>query len=210
MFFNVRYGSFTAGIYRRLIDPLIVPLRRKITGVCLERGVKRVIDIASATGAQSRMLAEEGILVTGVDLSEVMVDSARRLGRPNVDYLCASAYELPFGDGSFDGSILSLALHEHTEEERGMMLAEARRVTAPGGIMVIADYNPPFHPVINPAWLAIRAIERIAGKGHHAGFVDFLARGGLDGLMERHGLLPYERVDSHFATIGIALFEIPG
>jgi len=209
MFSEVRYGSFAASIYRVLIDPLIIPLRKRIAKICSDRGARRVIDIASATGAQCRLLARAGIHATGVDLSEPMIDSAKRRGGRNVDYVCASAYELPFESGSFDASVLSLALHEHTEEERGMILAEARRVASPYGFLIIADYTPPARPALDPSWLAIRLIERTAGKDHRAGFVDFVIRGGLNGLMERYGLLPYERVDSRFRTIGIAIFEMP-
>jgi len=210
MLFRVRYGSSAARIYSTLIDPLIVPLRRKITDLCIERGVKRVIDIASATGVQCRMLAQAGIRATGVDLSQPMVDSAKRWGGGDVDYVCASAYDLPFEAGSFDASILSLALHEHTEEERGMIIAEARRVTALHGLLIVADYTPPLRPWLNPSWIAIRLIERTAGKDHHSGFVDFVSRGGLDGLIERYALTPYERIDSHHRTIAIAIVENPG
>jgi len=210
MVFKVRYGTLASRIYSSFIDPLILPLRHRIARICLARGVGRVIDIASATGAQCRILAEAGINAVGIDISEAMIDSAKARGGRNVDYVHASAYELPFESGSFDGAILSLALHEHTEEERGIILAEARRVTALGGILLIADYTPPSRHGVNPAWLAIRLIERTAGRDHHAGFLDFVARGGLDGLMERHNLVPYERVDSHLRTIGIAVFVNPG
>jgi len=152
------YDLSTVSIYRALIDPLIGPLRARIVKLCLDLDVSRVLDIASATGAQCRKLASAGIDATGVDLSEAMTISASKHTKRNVRYVQGSAYQLPFEDHSFDASLLILALHEHTEEERTRMLAEARRVVRPAGHLIIADYNLPRWPRINVSSVLLRQL----------------------------------------------------
>lgn len=50
---------------------------------------------------------------------------------------------LHFEDGSFDRTLLFFLLHEQPEEVRRATLAEAMRVTRPGGKVVIIDYHAP-------------------------------------------------------------------
>lgn len=204
---KARYGSLAVLFYRTLIDPLLRPLRPRIVRICLALGVREVVDIASATGAQSRALGRAGIRSTGVDLSEAMIASARRRGGQNVRYVVGSAFELPLADGAFDASLLILALHEHTEDERSTMIREALRVVRPEGALILAEYSRPSQPARSVPWQAIRAIEGTAGDEHSTGFRDFVARGCLDGLVERHGLRVLARVQSHFGTIGIAVVK---
>jgi SAM-dependent methyltransferase len=199
-----RYRAAAVRLYPVLIDPLLRPLRPRIVSLCRELEVRSVLDIASATGEQCRLLARAGFDVTGLDLSPGMVAHARNRGG-GPQYVEGSAYSLPFEDGSFDAVLLLLALHEHTEPERDAMAHEALRVTTRDGWMIIADYTRPTRPSIHLPWAAIRAIETIAGEEHRAGFRDFVRRGALGGLLDRHGLVAERSIRSHFGTIGIAV-----
>lgn len=194
-------------IYGTLIDPLVSRLRRRIVALCRALGAGEVLDIACATGAQVRLLDAAGIDATGLDLSEAMIDAARRAGGCRAEFVCASAYELPFEEGAFDASILSLALHEHTESERGTMLREALRVVRPDGALIVADYRRPQRPRFHPPWWTICAIERMAGSAHRKGFAEFVATGSLDGLLTRHDLQPSQTLASHVGAIGIAVIR---
>lgn len=196
--------SFAARLYPWLIDPLILPLRPKIVRCCRTRDLRTVLDIASGSGAQCRRLRAAGLSPVGIDLSETMVEVARRRTR-GVAFLCASALALPFPDGRFDASLLLLALHEHPEEERERMLREALRVLRADGRLLVADYTRPRFPKLHVPWLVICFVEAIAGREHRAGFRDFVRRGGLDGLIDRHGLQAEAVVRSHFGTIGVAV-----
>ena len=207
MFNRVPYGKFSTRVYRTLLDPLIRPLRSKIVRVCHELGTEEVLDIATATGAQCRMLARADIQTVGLDLSEAMITAARRQSGGNLRYVQGSAYSLPFGDASFDACLLSLALHEHNEEERNAMLNEALRVLRPDGHLIVADYTRPRHTAFHIPWYVIRFIEGTAGAAHRAGFRDFMCRGGLGSLLKRYELTPHRRMSSHFGTIGIAVVQ---
>jgi len=61
----------------------------------------KILGIASATGAQCRMLGRAGIEATGLDLSEPMIAGAHRGALRNVHYVQGSSYALPFADADF-------------------------------------------------------------------------------------------------------------
>lgn len=197
------YGGRAASIYAWMIDPMLSPLRRRISCLCSAPGIHSVLDIACATGAQCRSLRAAGLEPTGVDLSGAMIESARRRSAHGIRYIQASALALPFESDVLDAAILSLALHEHSESEREGMLREATRVIRPGGLLLLADYHRPGHSGVHPAWLAIRAIEHAAGGEHAAGFRGFMADGGLDGFARRFGVRVRLRRSSHGGAIGI-------
>jgi SAM-dependent methyltransferase len=202
-----RYGSFAVTVYRHIIDPILHPLRPKVVDVCREIGVRRVLDIASGTGAQCRMLGRSGFAATGIDLSEDMVELAIARGGRNVCHVQGSALDLPFEDGSFDACLLLLALHEHTEDERTRMLSEAVRVA--GRCVLVADYEQPRHPAASLPWQVIRAVEISAGPEHRAGFEHFVGHGSLSGLLTRHLLTVRCERASHFRCIRLVAVDLP-
>ena len=202
-----RYGAFSSVIYRAFIDPVLCSLRSKVLHVCLKRHIGSALDIATATGAQCRRLGTAGIETVGLDLSEAMIAAAREHRARNVEYVVGSAYELPFQDASFDAALLTLALHEHTETERASMISEALRIVKHDGYVVLADYSMPAKPLLHLAWQVICLIEYLAGPEHRTGFREFIAYGGITGLLTRYGLEAQEIVHSHFGTIAIAVIH---
>jgi ubiquinone/menaquinone biosynthesis C-methylase UbiE len=202
-----RYGKRSAILYRWIIDPLAQPLRPKIVSLCLKYGMRHVLDIGCATGAQCRQLATAGIQATGLDLSEAMVASARARSPETVTFVIGSAYEMPFADDEFDAAILSLALHEHSEADRTQMVSEALRVVRQDGYLVLAEYSKPARTLFHVPWRIIQLIENLAGGDHRAGFREFIATDGLHGLLRRHDLDPVEMVHSHFHTMTIAVVQ---
>ncbi|MCK5245578.1 methyltransferase domain-containing protein [Candidatus Bipolaricaulota bacterium] len=200
-----RYGRLSSTIYSWLIDPLLAPLRPKIARLCLKYDLDPILDIGTATGAQCRTLAAAGIHAVGLDLSEAMIAAAKARPSGNIEYVVGSAYELPFPDASFHAVLLSLALHEHSEEERTRMLAEAMRVLESDGHLILVEYSRPARTHLHIPWFVIQLIENMAGGDHRAGFRQFMAMDGLEGLLRRHNLRATEIVYSHFHTLAIAI-----
>lgn len=200
-----RYARFAVRIYSWLIDPLLRSLRPRVVDVCRRRNLTSVLDIASATGAQCILLDRAGIQATGIDLSEAMIARARRDGPSTIRYVHGSAFDLPFEDDVFDGALLLLALHEHTETERVAMLSEARRVLVQNGCLVLAEYSPPRNEATSISWWAIRFIEWLAGGDHRRNFHEFVSSGGISGLERRASLKVLERQRSHQGTIEIVV-----
>lgn len=98
-----------------------------------------VVDLGCGPGSITLGLAAES-RVTGVDLDAGQVamarDRARRAGRSTVDFVVASAYDLPFAEGSVDVAF-SHALFEHLSRPHDA-LAELHRVLKPGGRLALS------------------------------------------------------------------------
>ncbi len=98
---------------------------------------RRVLEIGCGTGRLAEALAErERARVFAVDASSAMVERARARG---VNARVARAEALPFKPGWFDVAVMRMVLHL---VDRPRALAQAARVLAPAGRLVIATEDP--------------------------------------------------------------------
>jgi ubiquinone/menaquinone biosynthesis methyltransferase len=100
---------------------------------------RRVLDVCAGTLDLSVMAVAAGADVTATDFSHAML--ARGRGKAAVPLVRADAMTLPFGDGSFAGTVCGFGLRNLPDARAG--LAEMRRVLAPGGGCVILDFFRP-------------------------------------------------------------------
>jgi SAM-dependent methyltransferase len=76
-----------------------------------------------------------------VEMAEPSIARARRLARNDVVPEAADFRRLPVPTGTIDIALLLLSAHElRTDEARGALFAELRRVLAPGGRVVVAEH----------------------------------------------------------------------
>lgn len=111
---------------------------------------QRILDLAAGTGTSSRPFADAGALVVPADLSEGMLVVGKQR-QPDLAFVNADALALPFADGAFDAVTISYGLRN--VEDTLAALAEMRRVTRPGGRVVINE-------VSTPTWGPFRALYR--------------------------------------------------
>ncbi|MHB8382055.1 MAG: class I SAM-dependent methyltransferase [Candidatus Binataceae bacterium] len=98
----------------------------------------RVADLGTGTGTIARELARRGCSVTGMDVSERMIESARSLGRAEelgVRYVVGRAEATALADSSFDLVTAGTCWHWF---DRAAAAREARRILLPRGRLVIA------------------------------------------------------------------------
>ena len=121
-------------------------LHRYMLAASLVRG-KRVLDIASGEGYGSDLLALSARSVFGVDISEEAVAHAgSRYRRPNLEYRVGSAADIPIADASVDAVVSFETIEHHDQHEK--MLAEIKRVLAPGGLLVMSSPNRHYYSVV--------------------------------------------------------------
>ncbi len=100
----------------------------------------RVLDIGTGTGRLLELLAPRVQSGLGVDASRAMLALARarlaRTGLGHVSVRQADMYRLPLA-GYFDVIVLQMVLHY--AEDPAAALAEAARVLAPGGRLIVID-----------------------------------------------------------------------
>lgn len=113
-------------------------------------GVK-VLDAGCGEGRFSRMMAERGATVTGVDLSERMIGHARQVEAEQplgIDYRVEDMCDLgTFKDGEFVLAVAYLSIIDVESYEAA--LTEIARVLRPGGRLVMSLIHPCFSP---PVW----------------------------------------------------------
>lgn len=135
---------------------------RRATRAALElRPAQQVLDVGAGTGVSTEELGRAGAYAVGVDLSLGMLAAGRR-ARPGVPLLAADALALPFPDATFDAVTMSFALRNTVDPPA--VLRELRRVTRPGGRLVICEFSHPTNRVFRTAYLSylMRAVPRVA------------------------------------------------
>ncbi|MFC7621414.1 class I SAM-dependent methyltransferase [Microlunatus sp. GCM10028923] len=97
----------------------------------------RVADVGGGTGVHSEWLAAAGHRVRLLDPVPVQVERAAEIGTFRAEV--GDARELPWPDGDVDAALLLGPLyHLASAEDRHRALAEAARVTRPGGLVFAA------------------------------------------------------------------------
>ena len=115
-----------------------------------------VLDVATGTGAVAlELVRQKGCSVVGVDQSPEMLDEARRrlllaAETKRARLVEASAQELPFEDGSFDGLTAAYLLRYLDDLPDG--LVELARVLRPGATAALLDFGVPPGPLPRAAW----------------------------------------------------------
>jgi len=103
------------------------------------------LDIGCGEGHNTRLLAQRRALMTAIDISEVFIEHASHAeGREplGIDYVVASAVDLPIADATFDFATGFMSLMDIPET--GRVLAEAYRVLKPGGFLQFSITHPCF------------------------------------------------------------------
>ena len=100
---------------------------------------RRTLDLACGEGRVSRVLAERGHDVIGVEASPALAAAAREAA-PGIEVLEGDAAALPLTDGAVDLVVCSMALLNF--DELGAAMREAARVLEPGGRFCFTTVHP--------------------------------------------------------------------
>jgi demethylmenaquinone methyltransferase/2-methoxy-6-polyprenyl-1,4-benzoquinol methylase len=120
-------------------------LWRRAVGRALDvRAGERVLDLGAGTGTSSLPFADAGARVVPCDFSIGMLKEGKKR-RPDLPLTAGDATRLPFADGVFDAVTISFALRNVHDPDAA--LREMRRVTRPGGRLVVCEFS---HPVFGP------------------------------------------------------------
>lgn len=122
--------------------------RRAVVRAVDPRPGMRILDLAAGTGTSSVPLAASGAFVVPCDFSlgMLMVGHAKF---PHLSFVAGDGMHLPFADASFDAVTISFGLRNIQDRLAG--LRELRRVTRPGGRLVVCEFS-------HPTWAPFRTV----------------------------------------------------
>jgi SAM-dependent methyltransferase len=98
------------------------------------------LDAGCGAGMAAQMATARGASVTGIDASQELLAIARERV-PKAEFAIGDLETLPFGDATFD-VVTGFNSFQYAADP-GKALAEARRVTKPGGAVAIMTWGPP-------------------------------------------------------------------
>ncbi|WP_181787547.1 demethylmenaquinone methyltransferase [Streptomyces phytophilus] len=122
--------------------------RRAVARAVDARPGQRVLDLAAGTGTSSLPFTAAGAYVVPCDFSLGMLREGKRR-HPRLPLTAGDATRLPFADGVFDAVTISFGLRN--VQETAAALREMRRVTRPGGRLVICEFS-------HPTWAPFRTV----------------------------------------------------
>lgn len=104
------------------------------------------VDVACGTGDLTRLLAQRhpGARVIGIDLTEAMLDLARRASSDGETYEAGDMGALRFEDETVD--VLTGGYALRNAPDLATTLREWHRVLRPGGTLALLDFSKPAHP----------------------------------------------------------------
>jgi demethylmenaquinone methyltransferase/2-methoxy-6-polyprenyl-1,4-benzoquinol methylase len=170
-------NAFTAKIYDPILYFALKNIRQEIIRLIPNHNL-RILDLCCGTGDQLKKLSDAGFNhLTGVDLSTEMLKVARK-GNKIENLLESDVQNTGLPGESFDIIIISFAVHEKPAQMQHNMLAEAKRLLAPDGQLILVDFSLDDQAKMISK-VAATMIERMAGKEHYRNFKSYVNKGGM-------------------------------
>ncbi|HEY5704504.1 MAG TPA: class I SAM-dependent methyltransferase [Terrimicrobiaceae bacterium] len=141
------------------------------------------LDVATGGGHTAVYLTGRGFSVTATDISQAMLDSARKLAGERgfwIDTRLHEAERFPYSDGSFD--LVSCRVAAHHFSHREAFVREVARVLKSGGHFLLIDGSVPDGEPEAEEW--IHQVEKLRDPSHGR----FVSPGGWTAICERQGL----------------------
>ena len=118
--------------------PLDRDLLNRFAAEIAERG--QVCDMGCGPGHVARYLCDAGTIVFGLDLSEKMLEQARRLN-PDISFRQGNMMALDLEDRTLAGIAAFYAIVNISNEFLPLVFREMNRVLRPGGLLLLAFYT---------------------------------------------------------------------
>lgn len=132
--YHDHFGSLT----RQTIEPMLDAVAKG--GTAEGSRALTLLDIATGPGYVAQAAQKRGFQVTAIDFSGEMIERARKLAA-GIEFQEGDAEALAFADKSFDCLTMNFGLLHLEQPEKA--LAEAFRVTKPGGKLALTVWSTP-------------------------------------------------------------------
>jgi 2-polyprenyl-3-methyl-5-hydroxy-6-metoxy-1,4-benzoquinol methylase len=160
-----------------------------------------VLDVGAGQGVLAIEIARRGLRVVGVDLDgddlrAAAVNAAAERVEALTTFVRAAARHVPCAEGAFGAAIAMDALHHL--DEGAAVFAEMVRVVAPGGRIVVSDFN-------DEGFALVARVYRSQGQEHEVGPVTVAS---ATAWFLEHGLEPLAAFEGYWHST--VVFGRPG
>lgn len=145
-----------------------------------------LLDVGCGVGAMHPHLRAITAALSGCDLSAASLAAARG-ANPGIEYRGQAAGTLPWPQAAFDAALAVGVFHHVPPPERAPLVAEMRRVTRPGGLVVLIEHNP-WNPLTRLAVARCPFDDDAVLLGAREARA-LLKRGGFGAVQSRHFLV---------------------
>lgn len=150
-------------VYRDLVNtPAFFALLPSIEGL-------RCLDLGCGEGHNTRLLADRGAEVIGLDVATPFIDAAAKASPRGIHYVLGDGSTLPFRDDSFDVVTAFMSLMDVGDPER--TLSEMTRVLRPRGFAQFSVVHPATSTPIR------RWVDDVSGTRHALAIGDYFFEG---------------------------------
>ncbi|HDR6311604.1 TPA: class I SAM-dependent methyltransferase [Bacillus cereus] len=107
----------------------------------LENNVKDILVPGIGYGRNAKVFIENGINVTGIEISKTAINLAKQNGLEDVRMYHGSVNEMPFDNKLYDGIFSHALLHLLNGEERKNFIKDCYNQLKPGGYLVFTTVS---------------------------------------------------------------------
>ncbi|WP_020529273.1 class I SAM-dependent methyltransferase [Flexithrix dorotheae] len=102
----------------------------------IEKSVKNVLIPGIGYGRNAQILKENGIAVTGIEISKTAIDLARKHYGTDMPIYHGAVSEMPYDRKKYDGIFCYALIHLLDKEERAKLIQDCYNQLAPNGYMI--------------------------------------------------------------------------
>ena len=106
----------------------------------LEKKVKEILIPGIGYGRNAKVFIDNGINVTGIEISKTAIDLARKNGL-NVSIFHGSVTDMPFDHKLYDGIFCYALIHLLNNQERKKFIKDCYNQLKPGGYMIFVTVS---------------------------------------------------------------------
>lgn len=178
----------------------ILPIYRLFDRVIGAKPGMSVLDICTGTGAVASRCAKRGAFVTGVDVTQAMLEKAKgRTKHLTIDFARMDARFLAFENASFDTAVLALGLHDMPRKVRLQVVEEAVRVARRR--LVILDYDLPHQPKLRKFIVSLLMLFETS-------YLRRFAEEGVLAVLEQAHLQRFRVIHPRFSLFSMYVVEL--
>jgi ubiquinone/menaquinone biosynthesis C-methylase UbiE len=158
---------------------------------------EKALDLCCGEGYYSRILKDRGYDVSGVDISDKLIDIARKKG-PDIAYYCTDAAEMKvFSDDHFDLVVCAMGLIDTPDLDGTLM--ETERVLKRGRYFVLAITHPCFDKPMVGSWVRDSQGEKVGfSVDNYSVEKGMILHWKMEGLKYPFEIVKYHRTLSTF------------